>query len=322
VIEKKILGNKNNLDVFFVRIIYLMNPNFFYIKKHPKFECEICDFRCSKMGDMNRHLRTDKHIILTNPNNFTSKNIAREFVCECGKVYKHSSTLSSHRKKCLERQNINENEENKINNKDLILKLINENIEFKQIIIEQNQTIKELVTKVGHTTNNNTNSHNKTFNLQFFLNKQCKDALNITEFINSIKMSLSDLETTGRLGYAEGISKIIVNNLKSLDTCKRPIHCSDLKREILYIKDNDKWEKENEEKDKLTNAIKVIANENIKQINEWKKENPDCTESESRKNNVYLKIISNAMSGSTEDETNKNINKIISNVAKEVVIDK
>ena len=133
---------------------------------------------------------------------------------------------------------------------------------------------------------------------------------------------MKDLENTGRLGYVEGVSNIILNNMKCLDTHKRPIHCGDLKREVIYIKDNNEWTKETEEKPILTNAIKVIANENIKQIHEYRKENPDCTNPESKKNNLYLKIVSNAMSGSTKEETDKNINKIINNVAKEVLIER
>ena len=175
-----------------------------------------------------------------------------------------------------------------------------------------------------HNTNqsHNNNSLNKTFNLQFFLNETCKDAMNIGDFVSSIKPQLADLEATGRLGYVEGVSNIILNNLKTLKIHDRPIHCSDQKREVIYIKDNDEWTKEDEDKPILTKAIKVIANENIKNIKEWRNENPDCTNADSKKNNLYLKIVSNAMSGSTAEESSKNINKIISNVAKQVVIDK
>jgi hypothetical protein len=170
--------------------------------------------------------------------------------------------------------------------------------------------------------NNNNNSHNKSFNLQFFLNETCKDALNISDFVKSIKPSLEELESTGRLGYVEGVSNIILKNLTTLDTSRRPIHCTDIKREILYVKDNDEWIKEQDDKPVLTKAIKVIANENIKNISEWRKENPGCTDSDSRKNNMYLKIVSNAMSGSSSDESCKNINKIIGNVSKNVVVDR
>jgi hypothetical protein len=144
----------------------------------------------------------------------------------------------------------------------------------------------------------------------------------MSDFVNLIRPTLEDLENTGRKGYVEGITDLILKNLKALEQCKRPIHCSDLKRAVLYIKDKDKWEKEAEEKPILTNAIKCIAHENIKQIQEWKKKNPDCTDSESRKNNLYLKIVSNSMNGLDEEESEKNMCKIISNVAKESVIEK
>ena len=154
------------------------------------------------------------------------------------------------------------------------------------------------------------------------MNEECKDALNITDFVSSIKLNLSDLEATGRLGYAEGISKIIMNNLKSLETCKRPIHCSDLKRETIYIKDNNIWEKDNDTDKKLECAIKDIAHENIKQISVWSKENPEHKDSSSKKSDQYLKIVTNAMSGSSHEETYKNMDKIVSNVARGVTIDK
>ena len=146
--------------------------------------------------------------------------------------------------------------------------------------------------------------------------------MNIADFVNSIKPQISDLEATGRLGYVEGVSNIILNNLKSIDSRERPIHCSDYKREIIYIKDNNEWTKEDENKPILTNVIKIIANENIKNISEWKKEHPNCTKSDSKQNNLYLKIVSNSMSGSSAEESYKNITKIISNVAKQVIIDK
>jgi hypothetical protein len=194
------------------------------------------------------------------------------------------------------------------------------------MMMEQQKQILE-VCKNGTNNNNNnnnntTNSHNKTFNLQFFLNEECKDALNISEFVSSIKIQLEDLETTGQLGYVEGVSNIINRNLNDLDQTKRPIHCSDAKREVLYIKNDDQWIKENETKPILTKAIKQIANENIKQISEWRKKYPDCTKSESRKNDQYLNIVSNAMSGITTEEQLSNYEKIISRVAKEVVIEK
>jgi hypothetical protein len=196
------------------------------------------------------------------------------------------------------------------------------------MLIKDNSELKHMMMKVlengTHNTTNNThtNSHNKAFNLNFFLNETCKDAMNISDFVSSIKLNLEDLENTGRQGYIEGISNIIVKNLNNLEQHYRPLHCSDLKREVLYIKENDEWTKETNDKPILTKAIKIIANENIKQIQNWKAKNPDCTYSDSRKNDLYLKIVSNSMNGLTEEEGHKNINKIISNIAKETVIQK
>jgi hypothetical protein len=146
--------------------------------------------------------------------------------------------------------------------------------------------------------------------------------MNITDFVSSIKLNLEDLENTGRRGYIEGISNIIIKNLNKLEQHMRPLHCSDLKREVLYIKDNNEWTKETSDKPILTKAVKTIANENIKQIKCWRENNPDCTDAESKKNNLYLKIVSNSMNGLTKEEGDRNINKIISNVAKETVIHK
>jgi hypothetical protein len=166
------------------------------------------------------------------------------------------------------------------------------------------------------------NTTNNKFNLNFFLNEKCKDALNIMEFVNSLQLQLKDLEQTAKLGFVEGISKIFVNGLKELDIHKRPIHCSDIKREVLYIKDEDKWEKENIEKEKITKAIKSDVHKNIKQIPEWVKQNPTCKDSTSKKNDEYLKLISNNMSGIDNEEVETNMNKIIHNISKEVVIEK
>ena len=194
------------------------------------------------------------------------------------------------------------------------MKLIEHNKELTDVLIHQSTNI----------TNNTliNNSTNKTFNLHVYLNETCKNAMNISEFVSSIKVNLEDLEYTGRQGYIQGISNIILNNLQKLEQHERPLHCNDLKREVIYIKDNDKWEKESESKPILTKAIKVIANENIKQIKFWKDKYPDCTDYDSKQNNMYLKIVSNSMNGLTEEESQSNISKIISNVAKETIIDK
>ena len=302
----------------------------FPIKKSPeiseKFLCESCNYKCSKQSEYNKHLLTNKHKILyfptTNPIEKSpfSDNV-KTYGCKCGKIYKHLSTLYAHRKKCVSQTiiepTVKEPDIIEPTDKELIMILIKENSELKNMISE--------VIKNGTNNNNNinnNNNNNKTFNLQVFLNEQCKDAINISEFVDTIKMQLSDLETTGRLGYVEGVSRIINKNLNELETNKRPIHCSDVKRETLYIKDDNEWIKDCEEKGILKKAVKQIATKNIMQINEWKKANPDCTDSDSKKNNVYLNIVSNSMSGATKEEQFTNLNKIISKVTKEVAIDK
>ena len=291
------------------------------------YECEFCFITCNKISDWKRHLKTRKHFV--NKNGGISTAETNTFICECGNVYKERTGLWKHKKKCQnskineelnETQNENTTTKNDQSNKDnLIEYLIKENSEFKSLIME-------LIKKDNNISNSNinstVNSHNKTFNLQFFLNEQCKDALNIGEFVDSIKLQLTDLENTGRLGYVEGVSKILIKNLNELDVVKRPIHCSDLKREVLYIKDNDKWSKENEDKQVIKKAIKDVANKNIRQITEWANLNPDCKQSDSKKNNQYLNIVMNAMSGGSNEEQNSNIDKIIKNITKTVIIEK
>jgi hypothetical protein len=282
-------------------------------QKNPKYSCECCKYISNNKKDYTKHLSTLKHTKMNELQHFTmekSPKIPKIYKCEiCDKSYKYRDGLWRHKKKCLIQEETNE-----LSDKNLILTLIQQNNELQKQMLE--------VIKNGTHNTTHTNSHNKSFNLQFFLNEECKDALNIAEFVSSIKMDLDDLETTGRLGYVEGVTRIINKNLNDLDQSKRPIHCSDVKREVLYIKNDDQWVKENESKPILTKAINQIANENIKQIGEWKKKYPDCTDSDSRKNDMYLNIVSNAMSGCTVEEQSTNYEKIITKVAKEVVIEK
>lgn len=299
-----------------------MISNDFQQKISNHFYCSICDYTTSRRSNYNEHLLSRKHqkSMVSNPKFSNFQQNPEKYSCKnCGKKYKDNSGLWRHKKKCNFNATIplyNETEKESpynMSDKDLIMMLVKQNSELMEVI--KNGTH-------NNNSNNINHSHNKTFNLQFYLNETCKNAMNIGEFVSSIKPQLADLEATGRLGYVEGISTIILNNLKTIDTQSRPLHCSDYKREVIYIKDNDEWTKEEDDKPILTKAIKSIANENIKNIHEWRKVNPDCTNSESKKNNLYLKIVSNSMSGTSVEETNKNINKIISNVAKQVIIDK
>jgi hypothetical protein len=309
-------------------------------KKHLDFYCEKCDLLCYKKYSLERHLLTYKHkqetnnSILETPSgekgqnvNICCENCNKEFKTRSG-LWKHSRTCKLEDKKCSvieEKETITtSNEIQEL--KEIMKYLMKENSEMKNMMMAQNTATQNMIIDViksgTHNTITNTNSNNKTFNLNFFLNETCKNALNIDEFVSSIKVSLDDLENTGRQGYIEGISNIILNKLKNLNHYDRPIHCADQKREVLYIKNDNQWIKESEEKYLLTKAIKTIANENIKQIKTWRDQNPECTDSESKKNHLYLKIVSNSMSGTDKEECNKNISKIISNVVKEVIIDK
>jgi len=242
------------------------------------------------------------------------------FYCTvCSQTFKSRTTLWRHKKTCTKDTDIKLTS-SEDDQKDLIQYLLKENAEFKQLMLDQNKQMIELAKKAGN--NNNSNNNNNSFNLNFFLNETCKNAMNIMDFVSQLQVGIKDLEETGKLGFADGISKIFINGLKQIDVTDRPVHCSDFKRETMYIKNNDQWNKENEDKTLLTTAIKHVAHKNIKQISEWTKVNPDYNDSSSKINDKYLQIVSNSMNGSTEDETVKNYEKIIKNIAKETVIDK
>lgn len=286
-----------------------------------KFYCETCDFKCCKQSNYDKHLLTSKHInrykMIQKDTILIPKNAARQYVCDCGRIFVYHSGLWRHKKKCKENHAEKELEKmvtanNEPTDKEMMMLLIKENTEMKKMMME--------IIKNG--THNTNNSHNKTFNLQFFLNEQCKDAMNITDFVNSIQLQLEDLEETGRLGYVDGISRVVIKNLDDMNTHKRPIHCSDSKREILYIKDNDQWIKDNDNKETMIKMIKQVANKNMRKIPEWVKAHPNCLNADSKENDKYLKIVSNSMSGATDEEQKSNIHKIISKVAKGVVINK
>jgi hypothetical protein len=288
--------------------------------------CSLCHYRCSKNSDFAKHLITRKHEKHINGNNLEIKEIEKVsalFVCvKCDRRYRTNSGLWKHKQQCkyIEQNIVLENPETPLSN-NVIIELVKQNQEFKELIIEQNKQIIELTTKVINTNTNitNNNCHNKTkFNLNLFLNEQCKDALNIMDFVNNLQLQLTDLENVGKLGYSEGISKIFINGLKQLDVFKRPIHCNDLKREVLYVKDKDSWEKENDGNKKITNAINHISNKNIKQISKWAEDNPSYKNSTSIKNDEYLNIVSESM-GAIDPS---NIEKVIHNIAKEVFIEK
>jgi len=285
--------------------------------KNDKFYCTICEYGTCNKKDYNKHLATVKHVQKTKSTKVNNKSpkIPTPFICDCGRQYKERTGLWKHKKKCEEN---NDTENNDALNKELIMMLIKENSDLKNMVLDVCQKIQP----INNTINsNNVNSNNKTFNLNVFLNEHCKDAMNITDFVDSLKLQLSDLESVGKLGFVNGISNIIVKNLNSLDETKRPIHCTDTKREVLYIKDEDKWEKNNESNNKIRKVIKKIANKNARLLPEFKKEHPDCVKAVSKFSDQYNKIIVEAMGGSGDNDSEKE-DKIIRNIAKEVTIDK
>jgi hypothetical protein len=296
-------------------------------KKMPKnadFFCSFCNFKCSKKSNYQIHIKTKKHKYGLNGNKLKEMEIEKkcqEYICDCGKKYLSSSGLWKHKKIC-NNNSIQKSNEEEYSDKQLIMMLIKDNSEFKNMMFEQNKSMMELVKNGTHNTVNLNNNNSKTFNLQLFLNETCKDAINLSDFVNQIKLSLNDLEETGTLGYAEGISKVFIKNLDDIDYNMRPIHCSDSKRETLYIKDNNEWTKDDDKKSNLTKAIKQVANKNIKNITEWQKLHPDYSDPNSKQNDKYMKIVLNSMSGSTKEESDKNYEKIAKNICKEVVIEK
>ena len=292
------------------------------------FFCKSCDYKCSKKYNWERHLMSNKHKKVTHSSKaqkneqIINSTVKTVYSCDtCHKIYESRNGLWKHKKKCQTfcEKNIIQTK-NETEAKELIQYLMKENSEFKQLIIEQNKQMIEISkNSAGH---HNTINSNNSFNLNFFLNETCKNAMNIMDFVNQLQVGIKDLEETGRLGFSEGISKIFINGLKQIDVTDRPLHCSDSKRETIYIKDNNQWNKEDEDKRLLTNAIKHVAHKNMKQISEWTKEHPEYNDSKSRQNDKYLKIVCKSMSGGSQEETNKNYNKIIKNIAKETIIEK
>jgi hypothetical protein len=286
-----------------------------------KIYCNFCDYTTSKQNDYYKHLLTSKHKKNENGSKMVVNDglkvakVAKNYKCDCGNEYKYDSGYYRHKKKC---KNIcKETEKNDdltdLNDKNLILTLINQNNELQKQMLE--------VIKNGTNNTNITNSHNKTFNLQVFLNETCKDAMNIMDFVDSIKIQLSDIESIGELGYVNGMSKLIIKHLNALDENMRPVHCSDPKRDSLYVKDKNVWEKEDPENKKIKKAIKYISHKNICALPEWKAKYPDCIYSDSNKSDQYNHIIIEAMGGSGDNDAEK-ADKIVKKIAKVVTIDK
>lgn len=320
--------------------------------KKPKYFCMDCNFNTGNKKDFSRHMTTRKHLdgsthgekgsIEQHEKPQTIKAVTP--ICNtCNKQYASRGSLWKHKQKCKQLEPVNEVKE--INNNisitpvakpdtaitnDMIFELIKQNKELQTALVEQSAAIMEQnnklveITSKGstHITTNNNTTNNTQFNVNFFLNEQCKNAVSIIDFVNSLQVQIQDLEKTGKLGYVEGISSIFLKGLRELNVYERPIHCTDLKRETVYVKDKDSWEKDNADKVKLKTAIKQIARKNLRTLPKWQLENPDFVTLDTKENNEYLKIARHSLGGETEEEEEKFTDKIIRNVLKDVLIDK
>lgn len=293
------------------------NPN--PIAETPRFFCDLCCYGTTNKKDFTKHENTKKHVdkmckkLIKSQIEKLNIDDSKHICSHCGKEYKEKSGLWRHKKKCSPTL---QSSQNSMVTNDMVLKLMEQNHDLQKQIFElaKNQTV-----------TNNLNSNNTTtnhFNLNVFLNETCKDALNITDFVNSLQLQVKDFENTGRLGYVEGISRIILHGLRQIDVHKRPLHCTDIKREIVYIKNNDMWEKEGPEKERLQKAVNRVAQMNLNQLQKWQEQNPECSRIDTKENEEYIHLSLVALGGQTQEEDEKYMDKILKNVMKEVIIDK
>ena len=302
-------------------------------KKLQKFLCKICDFKCCNKQDYTRHLSTQKHKRLTNTDTNTSEK-PLTYECECGKKYKHRQSLFNHKIKCYQIVHDNDTEidqDDDTDNKDLlILELLKQNSEFQKlmtketselrnIITEQSQKMMEMAGNMGNN-NNNINSNNK-FNLNVFLNEKCKNAMTLTDFVKSINLTVEDFIETGERGFIDGISNIIVERINNMELHDRPLHCTDLKRETVYIKEAEKWEKD-DDKNKLRKAVKWVANKNERMRPIWYEQAPGVDVMGTENYEKFFKYSESSLGGCGREETKSFEDKVMKNVLKEVTIDK
>jgi hypothetical protein len=306
------------------------------------FHCNKCNFKCSKKSNYEQHLLTRKHNMEVNGNDWKSKNA----VCEkCEKTFKTASGLWKHQQKCAKSQEFKDEPIEtpiKMPEPDVFIELLKQNQEFKQLMLDQSRQMQEMQLDIqekqeenqqlqkqlieavkvsgSHIENQTINNNNQSFNLQFFLNEQCKDAINMSDFIENMELDIEDLTETGRLGYVGGISRILINKLQELDIYKRPLHCTDMKRETLYIKENDEWEKQT--KDKMSNIIGQVANKNCKNIQKWTDNHPEYQVFDSPDNMEYIQLTQAVLGGFGEQECKQFKDKIIRGVIKEVMVNK
>jgi hypothetical protein len=308
----------------------LMETNEFSSECSTQYICSICNYNTERNSQYIRHLMTAKHIRLTNANENVPKGSASH-MCLCGNEYKHASSLCKHKRTCKGPANSITTEIDTSNDgisgsiKDnLIIELLKQNQEFKDLMIEQNKQMMELAKNAGHNTinNNNTNCNNK-FNLNVFLNETCKDAITMDDFINSIEVTRDEFIHTGQVGFVEGISTVMAHRFRDMEMHTRPLHCTDLKRETIYIKNADKWEKDDSDKTQMRKAVRRVAKKNMKELWRWYNDNKPAVEQIGTDVcEDYFKYHKSALGGYGKEEDLKFEEKIIKNVIKEVQVDK
>ena len=283
-----------------------------------KYRCDICDFNCIKKYDYERHLSTRKHKHNQNDIEKGHNEGNRTYICHCGNIYKHQSGLYRHRKHCNQKS-IKEDTDKDEKYEMIIQMLMKENQEFKQLIIDQNAKMMEMAGNMG-SHNNNTNSNNK-FNLNVFLNEQCKDAMTLNDFVKDMEISMEEFIETGEIGFIEGVSQTIIKRINDMDLHARPIHCTDLKRETVYIKDTETWEKD-ANKEKLRKAVKGVARKNERMRPIWYENTPEAAVLGSKDCDKFFKYSAAALGGFSTEQHKTFEDKIMKNVLKEVTIDK
>ena len=335
----KYINESNDIKHYYVFTIYRLFRTNKMPKKACKYYCEVCDFVSSKKSNYDTHLTTAKHINRIN----RTDNKPDIFECSCGKVYKARNSLWYHKQKCTS-ENITEPDQTQVVqvpppvDSSLVIELLKQNQEFKEMMVEQHKrmvdqqqkmtdqqdTIIELSKNTGNTTNNNTinNTTNNKFNLNVFLNETCKDAINLNDFIQSIELTVNDFIKTGEVGYVRGISDIMLERIRDMHPHVRPIHCTDLKRETVYVKDSDVWAKEDETKKHLSKAVRIVANKNKAQVHPWIAENPRYDILDTPECDKFFEYSKASLGGYGKEEDEKFEKKIINNILKETVIDK
>lgn len=296
------------------------------------FICDDCQFICYKQSEWSRHISRQKHLkqVMKPAANLTTTKYA--FTCECGHGYKHMSSLCKHRKTCSafakKVEPANEPLQPDNLSTEMIMEFMKQSKDMQNFFMEQHKELQNTIVEISKQksitnniqTNNITNNNN--FNLNLFLNEQCKDAINIDDFIESLQLDVEDLKNTGKLGYVLGISRIFINRLKELDVYTRPLHCTDIKRETVYIKDQNAWEKESADKSHLKQVVKKIARKNLQQLPVWQSQNPEFVNLDTPENNEFLQISLNSLGSYTPEQEEKDIDKIVRNVLKEVIVER